>query len=75
MIVDPTAKPLPLIAELVDVAYHDVTKLTLPEMAWPSCIRWRGRIFVIYHQTRVDPSPEEVTRKQLYREIEIWDVP
>ncbi len=68
MIVDPTAKPLPMIAELVDNNYKAVTKLTLPEMKWPSNIRWRGRVFAFYVQT-------QVSRKQLYREMDLWDAP
>jgi hypothetical protein len=75
MIVDPNRKPIPLVAELVDNNYKAVTKLTLPDMVWPSNIRWRGRIFALYAQTQVIPTPEEISRRQLYREIELWDAP
>ena len=75
MIVDPSAKPIPMTAELVDEGYHPVVKLTLPAMDWPAHIRWRGRIFAIYHETvafMAGSVPSE-KRHQLYREIPIYD--
>lgn len=76
MIVDPSAKPIPLTANLVDVDYKPVATLTLPQMDWPGHLRYRGRIFAIYHQTvAYDGVPGRlVGRTQLYREVMIFDV-
>lgn len=74
LIVDSTAKPLPKSACLMDGAYQQVTTLTMPEMEeWPEHIRWRGRIFTIYHMTRAVSPSEDANRQQYYREITLWD--
>jgi hypothetical protein len=76
VIVDPSAKPIPLTANLVDPDYKPVATLTLPQMAWPPHLRWRGRIFAIYHHTVAFEGRDiqELGRTQLYREIEVYDV-
>ncbi len=74
LIVDPSAKPVPLVAELVDEGYQVVANVTLPEMSWPGYLRYRGRIFVIYYQTVPFVLPDEAARTQLYREVEVFDV-
>ena len=77
LIVDPLAKPVPMTAELWNTAYHCLARITLPEMEWPAYIRWRGKIFSMYHKTSVLNIPDEFVerRSQDYREIEIWDAP
>jgi hypothetical protein len=70
-IADPTAKTVPQTAELFDEDYQPVVNLTLPEMPWPKYIRYRQRIFAIYHHT----TTRTKSRTQLYREVEIWDSP
>jgi len=72
ILVGPMDHPLPMTANLVTALYRSVNTLTLPDMAWPSHIRWNGRIFAIYHETQ---TVGEIPRSMMYREIEIWDAP